>query len=109
MMPLPPVLIALLEVFVLHPKKYCVSTTVRLLFLSAYLVNLVFYLLFVYRYPQECSMHFRYITIELLFPAVALGLVRQQTERKWLRWGLDAVFVCFCILSGAMVGVWCLA
>lgn len=102
-------LIALLEVFVLHPKKYCVSTTVRLLFLSAYLVNLIFYLLFVYRYPQECSMHFRYITIELLFPAVALGLVRQQTERKWLRWGLDAVFVCFCILSGAMVGVWCLA
>ena len=56
--------------------------------LGGYVVNMLFYLSFAYQYPQECSMHFRYIEITLLFPAIALGFALQKTGKKWLRiWG----------------------
>lgn len=80
----------------------------RILFAAGYVVNLLFYLKFAYDYPQQCSMHFRYIEIELLFPAAALGFVWQQSQKKWLRRGLIAVLFAFCLLSTAMIGVWCL-
>lgn len=80
----------------------------RILFLAGYAVNLLFYLKFVYDYPQQCSMHFRYIEIELLFPAAALGFVWQQSQKKWLKCGLAALLLVFCLLSTAMIGVWCL-
>lgn len=80
----------------------------RILFAVGYLVNLIFYLVFAYRYPQQCSMHFRYIEIELLFPAVALGIVWQRTRKKWLSRGLVALLIAFCLLSTGMTTVWCL-
>lgn len=101
-------LIAFFRVFCLPSKKYAVDTVCRIVFVAGYFVNLVGYLLFVYRYPQECSMHFRYIEIELLFPAAALGFVWQETQRKWLRLTLDALLAAFCALSVAMTCVWCL-
>mgnify|MGYP000511973644 FL=1 len=79
----------------------------RILFVTAYAVHLLFYLKFAYDYPQECSMHFRYIEIELLFPAAALGFVWQQTQKRWLKYGLCAALAVFCILSTGMVAVWC--
>lgn len=101
-------LIAFVYVFFIRHKKYSVDMPCRILFAAGYLVNLLFYLKFVYDYPQECSMHFRYIEIELLFPAAALGFVWQDTSKKWLRCGLAAILGVFCMLSTAMIGVWCL-
>ena len=80
----------------------------RIMFVASYLVNLLFYLKFAYDYPQQCSMSFRYIEIELLFPAVALGFMWQRSEKKWLKYGLAALVSVFCMLSTAMIGVWCL-
>ncbi len=83
----------------------------RILFAAGYLVHLLFYLKFAYDYPQQCSMHFRYIEIELLFPAVALGLVWQrmgETGKIRGRRVLTGLLALFCLLSTAMVGVWCL-
>lgn len=80
----------------------------RLLFVIGYLVNLLFYLVFAYRYPQQCSMHFRYIEIELLFPAVALGIWWQLTTKRWLKTGLVALVAIFCLLSTGMLAVWCM-
>lgn len=101
-------LAAFVYVFFIRRKKYSMDMPCRLLFAAGYLVNLIFYLKFVYDYPQECSMHFRYIEIELLFPAAALGFVWQDTSKRWLRCGLTAVACAFCALSAAMIGVWCL-
>ncbi len=100
-------LCAFLDVFVIRRKKYDISTPVRILFVTAYAVHLLFYLKFAYDYPQECSMHFRYIEIELLFPAAALGFVWQQTQKRWLKYGLCAALAVFCILSTGMAAVWC--
>lgn len=100
-------LAAFIYVFLLPRKKYPVDMAGRILFTAGYLVNLIFYLKFVYDYPQECSMHFRYIEIELLFPAVALGFVWQDTAKKWLKHGLTAALAIFCALSAGMTGVWC--
>lgn len=100
-------LLAFLDVFVIRRKRYDISTPVRILFVMSYAVHLLFYLKFAYDYPQECSMHFRYIEIELLFPAAALGFWLQQTGKKWLRYGLNAVLAVFCLLSVGMIGVWC--
>ena len=80
----------------------------RIMFIAAYLVNMFFYLKFAYDYPHQCSMSFRYIEIELLFPAVALGFIWQRSDKKWLQNGLAALLVVFCLLSTAMIGIWCL-
>lgn len=101
-------LVSFCDVFITGRKKYRIDMPCRILFLGGYLVNLFFYLKFVYDYPQECSMHFRYIEIELLFPAAALGFVWQGTRKKWLKYGLAAVLAVFCALSAAMIAVWCL-
>lgn len=101
-------LISFCNVFVTGRKKDQIDVPCRILFLAGYLVNLLFYLKFVYDYPQECSMHFRYIEIELLFPAAALGFVWQRTQKKRLKYGLTAVLAAFCVLSAAMIAVWCL-
>ena len=100
--------LAFVYVFLIRRRKYPIDIPGRIMCIAGYLVNLVFYLKFVYDYPQECSMHFRYIEIELLFPAIALGFVWQNTERKWLRYGLAAALAAFCVFSLGMIGVWCL-
>lgn len=100
-------LAAFVWVFFLRPKKYPIDLAARIFFVTAYVVHLVFYLSFAYQYPQECSMHFRYIEIELLFPAVALGFVWQESQKKWLRYGTVAVLGMFAVVSAGMIGVWC--
>lgn len=100
-------ILAFLDVFVIRRKRYDISTPVRILFVMSYAVHLLFYLKFAYDYPQECSMHFRYIEIELLFPAAALGFWLQQTEKKWMKYALNTVLAFFCLLSVGMIGVWC--
>ena len=49
-----------------------------------YFVHLLLYLKFAYDYPQECSMHFRYMEIELLFPAIALAFIWQEGTKEQL-------------------------
>ncbi|MBQ8687029.1 MAG: hypothetical protein IJ512_00615, partial [Ruminococcus sp.] len=79
-----------------------------LMFAIGYVVNMFCYLVFAYNYPQQCSMHFRYIEITLLFPAVALGFVLQESKCKWFnRLGI-LVLVCFAVCSAIMTGVWCM-
>lgn len=89
-------------------EKLQVDMPVRVLYVGSYLVNMICYFVFAYRYPQECSMHFRYIEITLLFPAAALGLMLQETGCVWLRRLASAVLGCFALCSVLMIGVWCL-
>lgn len=85
----------------------CGDIPCMILFTVGYAVSMICYLIFAYRYPQQCSMHFRYIEITLLFPAVALGLV-WQTGKRWFQ-ALSAVILAgFALCSTAMVCVWCL-
>ena len=107
-------LLAFGYVFAARRKKFMTASGLRLdwpcwlLFVIGYLVNMAFYLKFAYDYPQQCSMHFRYIEITLLFPAVALGIARQERLGRWTKLLLDAALLVFCALSVAMIGVWCL-
>lgn len=107
-------LAAFLAVFVFRAGKAAravrgrILTADRILFAAGYFVNLLFYLKFAYDYPQECSMHFRYIEIELLFPAVALGFALESCRKKWTKGALLALLALFCILGTAMTAVWCL-
>lgn len=100
-------LAAFVYVFFLRPKAYGIGAPVWILFAGSYLVQLCFYLKFAYDYPQECSMHFRYIEIELLFPAAALGMVWQRVRRRWIKGLLNAALAAFAALSAAMTAVWC--
>lgn len=98
---------AFVRVFLLGRKKDRPDTPLRLIYTTGYLVTMAGYLLFAYRYPQECSMHFRYIEVTLLFPAVALGFWLQETDRKWLWKAAWGVLGCFAACSLLMTGVWC--
>jgi len=99
-------LAAFFDVFVLRCKKYGISRPVQLLFAGGYIVNMLLYLVFAYQYPQECSMHFRYIEITLLFPAVALGFWLQGTKKAWLRWCAGLLLAGFAVCSVFMTIVW---
>lgn len=101
--------LAFVDVFFVRARSYAVDMPCRLLCAGGYLVHMLAYLVFVYRYPQECSMHFRYIEITLLFPAVALGLALQKTQRRWLRALAAALLCAFSLCSLMMTAVWCLA
>ena len=70
-------LMAFIRVFVVRAKRCGIDSASRILFVVGYFVHLLLYLKFAYDYPQECSMHFRYMEIELLFPAIALAFRHQ--------------------------------
>lgn len=78
-----------------------------LMFIVGYAVNMLCYLIFAYNYPQQCSMHFRYIEITLLFPAVALGYVFQESKQKWFKIPAVLILAAFAVCSTVMIGVWC--
>ena len=78
----------------------------RVMFAVGYIVVMACYLVFAYKYPQQCSMHFRYIEITLLFQTVALALgyekIKGSTKNIW-----DFVLTTFSVLSMLMCAVWC--
>lgn len=78
----------------------------KVFFLLTYLTVMAFYLGFSYKYPQECSMNFRYITVTLLFPAVGLGMSYQKTK-KTATSTMNILLSLFGICSVAMTAVWC--
>lgn len=88
-------------------KRFPIPFYARLFFLIAYGVTMFFYLDFVYQYPQQCSMHFRYIAIALLFPAVGLGFCRQETAGRKMLLLENILMGAFVVLSVVMTGVWC--
>ena len=83
-----------------------IDVPVYILFVGGYLVNMFCYLTFAYNYPQQCSMNFRYITILLLFPAVALGMVLQESEHKWFHRMATWILAVFSVCSVFMIGFW---
>lgn len=118
---------AFIRVFVVRAKRFGIDSASRILFVVGYFVHLLLYLKFAYDYPQECSMHFRYMEIELLFPAIALAFIWQEGTKEQLEMrrreggatGHSAVkraisqvlfvlLLAFCMLSTAMTAVWCL-
>lgn len=79
----------------------------RVLFVVGYVVVMVCYLIFAYKYPQQCSMHFRYIEITLLFPTVALAFGYEKISSKQIRNIWNFVLTVFSVLSMLMCAVWC--
>lgn len=80
----------------------------KIIFVGGYLVTMIFYLSFVYKYPQECSMNFRYIVAVLLFQSAALGFIKGDGTNKIIKSVFNITLVIFCLLSVAMIAFWCL-
>ena len=99
-------LAAFADVFVIRAKQYAIDIPCRIMCVGGYLVNMVFYLSFAYKYPQECSMHFRYIEITLLFPVIGLGFMLQKTKKRWLKVGAALLLTAFSVCSVLMTAVW---
>ena len=78
----------------------------KVLFAGGYIVVMISYLLFAYQYPQQCSMHFRYIEITLLLPTVGLGLIYEKEQKKGLKIFRCLYLGAFSLLSVAMCCVW---
>lgn len=77
-----------------------------LFMVCAYLVIMAGYLVFAYKYPQECSMNFRYITVTLLFGAVGIGVDDIYENSKIIKSGFSTILAGFCILTIAMLIIW---
>ncbi len=95
-------------VFGISVKEKRMDPPAWLLCVSGYLVTMIGYFIFAYKYPQQCSMHFRYIEITLLFPALGLGFVLQEHRSRYFCRTIWGVLVCFGVCSVLMTGVWCL-
>lgn len=104
-------LCAFIKVFIIDgiKNRKNIDVAVYLLFAIGYLVNMFCYLTFAYNYPQECSMNFRYITINLLFPAVALGMALHKSKKKWTWVASVGTLVAFALCSVAMIAYWGIA
>jgi len=79
----------------------------KVLFIGGYISVMISYLVFAYKYPQQCSMHFRYIEITLLFPTVALAMCYEQINSKIVRILWNVALGVFAMLSMIMCAVWC--
>ncbi len=100
-------LISFLRKFVFVRTKNCViKVTDRIILVLTYFTVMVFYLWFVYKYPQECSMHFRYIEILLLPTILALGF-SLETWKKGFYKLFKVLLYCFVACGILMTGVWC--
>jgi len=82
------------------------DASIYLLFVVGYFVNMLCYFIFAYKYPQECSMNFRYIEITLLFPAMAFAIALQESKNKWFDRIAMLILIAFAISSVAMIGFW---
>lgn len=99
-------------------KKRFLSPEDRLLLGLTWLVTMVSYLKFVYDYPQQCSMNFRYIAVVLVPTAAAAGLWMapdvpaggrdndSQPFQKLWRGTHGVLLVLFGVLSVGMIAVW---
>ncbi len=99
-------------------KKRFLSPEDRLLLGLTWLVTMVSYLKFVYDYPQQCSMNFRYIAVVLVPTAAAAGLWmapdapaggrdnESQPFQKLWRGTHGFLLVLFGVLSVGMIAVW---
>lgn len=77
-----------------------------LFIIISYLTTMIFYLVFVYKYPQECSMNFRYITITLLFTVLSLGKWGFIERNEKVKSGFSVLLLGFILFSVLMTGVW---
>ena len=91
---------------VFRGKRYQIKVPAMLLLVGTYVVQFFAYFKFYYEYPQECSMNFRYITINLLVSVMLLVVYRTYCQKKWVIILLQGLTICFCVLSTAMVCVW---
>lgn len=89
-------------------KEKVINPMYRLLFVGGYAVTMLFYFGFAYRYPQQCSMHFRYIEITLLLQAAGLAVTFDSLKNKKIRVFLWLCLAAFAVLSMAMCAVWCI-
>ena len=90
----------------LRRKRYQVKVPPMILLVGTYVVQFFAYFKFYYEYPQECSMNFRYIEINLLVSVLLLVVYRTYCRKNWMLILLQVTTVCFCIVSTAMVCVW---
>lgn len=103
-------LMGFVKVFVgslVKKDKYHIDRTNSVFFLLAYVTTMVFYLSFAYKYPQQCSMNFRYITIAVLFPAIGAGVWYDKTKSQILRSVIGICLIGFVSLSIFMTIIWC--
>ncbi len=98
--------IAMLDALLVRGVHYGVRRYDRILLLLTYAVTMLFYLKFVYDYPQQCSMNFRYITVTLVPAAAGAGIV-YGSMKKPLRVFAALLTAVFSFLSVLMTAVWC--
>lgn len=99
-------LICFIRVFLTKFGGNRINPLYRLLFVVGYVVTMASYLMFAYKYPQECSMHFRYIEITLFFTVVAVGMVYDRMKKQRLKYLSEFVVGVFGLLSITMCMVW---
>lgn len=77
-------------------------------FWIAYIVMMAFYLSFIYNYPFECTMNFRYILPTVFLPAVFLGMGYEKAGKKMSLVIKTSVWA-YCLVSIMTVLVWCIS
>ena len=88
-------------------NQHKIKPLYRIMFVIGYIIVMVAYLMFAYKYPHQCSMHFRYIEITLLFTVVPMGICYSRLKSKRMKNIWDFAVTIFAVLSVLMCSVWC--
>lgn len=81
----------------------------RWFWIIAYAAVVYSYFSFAYKFPQQCSMNFRYIVPVLMYPAVGLSLASQKDcleNRKVLKLIENIAIAAYAIGSSALILTW---
>lgn len=84
-----------------------VNTESKILLVSGYVITMMLYFIFVYRYPQQCSMDFRYITVVLVFLMIGFALDLSEIKNEIIKYIFKLSLGAYVVASLLMLSVWC--
>lgn len=87
----------------------CHDMGLRLFWLVGYATLMYSYFSFAYKFPQQCSMNFRYIVPVLMYPAVGLAMwLEREGTAKWIKKTVNIIFAAYALWSAVLVLTWCI-
>ena len=82
---------------------------IKMYWILSYVLLLFSYLRFSYGFPHECTMNFRYMVPNVLFPAAALGLWLRNGKASKGKKVIEIGILLYSVVSTIMTGIWMIA
>lgn len=89
-------------------KSSFINYTFKVFLVLFYIITMASYFVFIFKYPHNCSMDFRYLTVTVVIGSLFIGMAAEQIKIDFpkhenvistVRYFTAIVTLCFCIMS----------